>query len=149
MPSPISNRHYNSAEELEAAFYDAISRADLDGMMALWADEEEIVCIHPGAPRLIGHSAIRSSWEAIFEHGGIDMHATRLHVTHNMLTAIHSVIEEIRPTAARASRSQDDAHIIASNVYMKTPHGWRMVVHHAAVAAGKPPLDAFKASVLH
>lgn len=150
MPSKTpASSHHSSAEELESAFYEAISKADLDGLMALWADEEEIVCIHPGASRLIGHNAIRSSWESIFERGGIEIHATRLHVTHNMLTAIHSVIEEVKRSQSSTGKMADDAHIIATNVYMKTPHGWRIVVHHAAVAAGKPPIDAFKASVLH
>ena len=37
-----------SAAEVEAAFYDALHRADLEALMALWADDEEIVCIHPG-----------------------------------------------------------------------------------------------------
>ena len=36
-----------SAAEVEAAFYDALHRADLEALMALWADDEEIVCIHP------------------------------------------------------------------------------------------------------
>jgi ketosteroid isomerase-like protein len=53
-----------SAAEVEAAFYDALHRADLEALMALWADEE-IVCIHPGGVRLIGHAAIRASWETI------------------------------------------------------------------------------------
>jgi ketosteroid isomerase-like protein len=150
MPSKTpASTHNSSAEELETAFYDAISRADLDGLMALWADEEEIVCIHPGARRLIGHNAIRSSWESIFERGSIEIHATRLHVTHNMLTAIHSVIEEVKRNQAAQGAPQEEAHIIATNVYMKTPQGWRIVVHHAAIAAGKPPIDIFKASVLH
>jgi ketosteroid isomerase-like protein len=59
-----------SAAEVEAAFYDALNRADVDALMALWADDEEIVCVHPGGPRLIGHAAIRASWEAILERGG-------------------------------------------------------------------------------
>ena len=50
-----------SAAEVEAAFYDALNRADLEALMALWADDEEIVCIHPGGARLIGHAAIRAS----------------------------------------------------------------------------------------
>jgi ketosteroid isomerase-like protein len=60
-----------SADEAEAAFYAALARADLDALMALWADDEEIVC-HPGAARLIGHAAIRASFEAIFERGSAD-----------------------------------------------------------------------------
>ena len=39
-----------SAAEVEVAFYEAINRADVQALMALWADDEEIVCIHPGGP---------------------------------------------------------------------------------------------------
>ncbi len=134
-----------SADELETAFYDAISRADLEGLMALWAEDEEIVCIHPGSARLVGHAAIRASWEAIFERGSVQIRPQQLHAMHNMLTAVHSVIEEVR----RKSDKVQEMHILATNVYVKTPHGWRIATHHASVAAGEPPLDLFKASVLH
>ena len=54
------NKQLNgSAAEVEAAFYEALNRADVEALMALWADDEEIVCIHPGGPRLHGHAAIQ------------------------------------------------------------------------------------------
>jgi uncharacterized protein (TIGR02246 family) len=134
-----------SADEVETAFYDALSRADLEALMQLWADDEEIVCIHPGAPRLIGHAAIRTSWEAIFERGNVHIQATQLHATHNMMSAVHSVVEQVH----KPHETAPDIHILATNVYVKTPRGWRITMHHASVAAGKPPLDLFKASVLH
>lgn len=134
-----------SADDLEAAFYDALSRADLEAFMALWAEDEEIVCIHPGGQRLIGHMAIRASWEAIFERGSVHIRPVQLHATHNMLTAVHSIIEEVH----RLGEQIQEAHILATNVYVKTPHGWRITIHHASVAPGKPPLDLFKASTLH
>ena len=134
-----------SAAEVETAFYDALNRADLEALMALWADDEEIVCIHPGAPRLVGHAAIRASWEAIFEQGSVHIHPMQLHTMRNMFTAVHSVIEEVQ----RKTNKSQDMHILATNVYIKTPHGWRIATHHASAAAGEPPLDLFKASVLH
>ena len=126
---------HGSAAETEAAFYDAINRADIDGLMALWAEEEDITCIHPGAPRLVGHAAIRASWSAIFERGGIRIRPLQLHATHNLMSAVHSIIEEIQ-------RRQDDEreiHILCTNVYVNTPHGWRIVTHHASVAPGPAP----------
>jgi uncharacterized protein (TIGR02246 family) len=138
-------RFNGSADELESAFYDAISRADLDGFMALWAEDEEIVCIHPGETRLVGHVAIRASWQAIFEGGSVHIRPRQLHATHNMLSAVHSVIEEIQRGADKAP----EMHILATNVYVKTPRGWRITTHHASVAAGEAPPDLSKADVLH
>jgi hypothetical protein len=39
--------------------------------MACWADEDEIVCVHPGGPRLVGAQAIRVAFEAMFAQGAI------------------------------------------------------------------------------
>jgi ketosteroid isomerase-like protein len=136
-----------TAEDAEHAFYDAIARADLESLMALWADDEEIVCVHPGAPRLHGHAAIRESWEMIFERGPVHILPRNLHITQNMMSAVHSVIEEIK---LAEETNFEEAHIIATNVYLKTPQGWRIVMHHASVAAGKvSDHHHADASVLH
>lgn len=142
---PKNNKLLESVEETEAAFYDAISRADIDALMALWADEEDIVCIHPGAPRLVGHASIRASWESIFEQGGVHIRPVQLHVTQNMMTSVHNIIEEVHRAASR----QQDIHILATNVYMKTPFGWRIVTHHASVVPGEAPADATVTALLH
>jgi ketosteroid isomerase-like protein len=134
-----------TAEDTESAFYDAISRADIDALMALWADEEDIICIHPGAPRLIGHAAIRASWEAIFERGGVHIRPKQLRITQNMMTAIHNIIEEIN----RADNEHQEIHIVATNVYLKTPEGWRITVHHASVAPGAIQGEQSGGSMLH
>jgi ketosteroid isomerase-like protein len=142
---PTLNRAPETPDETEAAFYEAVSRADIDAVMALWADEEDIVCIHPGAPRLVGHASIRAAWESIFEQGGVHIRPVQLHVTQNMLTSVHNIIEEVHRSASR----QQDIHILATNVYMKTPVGWRIVSHHASVVPGEAPADISVAALLH
>ena len=44
-----------------AAFYAAISTADVEAMALVWADGEDISCIHPGWPVIVG------SWRDILE----------------------------------------------------------------------------------
>jgi ketosteroid isomerase-like protein len=139
------NKLLETVEETEAAFYDAISRADVEAVMALWADDDEIVCIHPGSPRLVGHASIRASWESIFEQGGVHIRPVQLHVTQNMMMSVHNIIEEVHRTTTR----QQDIHILATNVYMKTPMGWRIVTHHASVVPGEAPADVSVATLLH
>ncbi len=39
--------------------------------MAVWSDDDEIVCVHPGGPRVVGPAAIRATFEAIFANGVI------------------------------------------------------------------------------
>lgn len=142
---PKSSKIMGSPNDLEAAFYDAIARGDIEALMALWSDDDDIVCIHPGSSRLIGHAEIRASWEAVFENGGVRMSATQLHASHNLMSAVHSVFEEVRHPGGE----QPDLHIIATNVYMKTPRGWRIALHHASVAQGPAPRQAPAGAILH
>ncbi|HEX8605987.1 MAG TPA: nuclear transport factor 2 family protein [Pseudoduganella sp.] len=135
-------QHNGSPTEVEAAFYDALNRADVDALMALWADDEEILCIHPNGARLIGHRAIRASWEQLLEHGGLHILPSQLHEMHNLMSAVHTVVEGT--TAATG----EPAHLVATNVYLKTPKGWRITAHHVSVAPGAVP-DEAASQVLH
>ncbi|EJM98242.1 nuclear transport factor 2 family protein [Herbaspirillum sp. YR522] len=144
---PHAKLIHGSPDDIEAAFYDALARADLDGLMELWAEDEEIVCIHPGAQRLVGHAEIRSVWEDILSNGGLRIRARQLHATQNMMTSVHSVIEEIDHGAQHAT---PDVHVVATNVYLKTTQGWRIVMHHASVAPGAAPVEsAASGTMLH
>ena len=67
---------FATTEEAELAFYDALERADINRLMQVWSDEEEIVCVHPGGLRVVGHHAVQESWQEIphgpgrFRHSG-------------------------------------------------------------------------------
>ena len=37
--------------------------------MAVWAEDEDIICVHPGGPRLRGQDQVRESWAQIFAGG--------------------------------------------------------------------------------
>lgn len=142
---PKKSRVLGTADAIETAFYAAIARADITALMALWSDDDEIVCIHPGATRLVGHAAIRASWEAIFERGGVQIHPVQVHATQNLMVSIHNIVEEVD----NQEREQQDMHILATNVYVKTPHGWRIVNHHASIAPGNLAIDRSAGSMLH
>jgi len=49
----------------------------------------------------------------------------------------------------RSSGSPPDIHILATNVYMNTPQGWRLVAHHASVVPGEAPADLPVTALLH
>ena len=139
------SRVLGTADAVEMAFYSAIARADIAALMALWNDDEEIVCIHPGAARLVGHAAIRASWEAIFASGGVQINPVQLHATQNLMVSIHNIIEEIPGN----HDEQQTMHILATNVFVKTAQGWRIVIHHASVAPGNMVTDPAVGAVLH
>src|SRR2546421_8658383 len=66
---PVSSKIFPAAQDAENAFYEALERCDLDGMMAVWAEDEDIVCIHPTGARLTGQDEVRSGWARIFAGG--------------------------------------------------------------------------------
>lgn len=140
-----ARKQFGSVDDIEHAFYDTIGRADLDALMELWADDEEIVCIHPDGTRLIGFAAIRASWADIFATGGVHIHPVQLHASQNMMSAVHNLIEEV----SSPEGVQRDVHIVATNVYVKTPAGWRIVVHHASAAPGKHDVQKVSTTILH
>ena len=117
-----------SVDDIEAQFYEALQRGDLEKLMALWSDDDEIVCVHPGGPRVIGAGAIRATFEAIFSHGAIAVHVEKVKRVESAGCAVHNVLERIDIVSTKGAQT---AWVIATNVYMKTTQGWRMVLHHA------------------
>lgn len=117
-------------DEIEAAFYEAMQLGDIDKLMACWADEDDIACIHPGGTRLIGVGAIRAAFEAMFAHGGA-IHVKPEHIrrVESLASAVHHVLETVE---ILTPEGPSKAHVVATNVYHKTPQGWRLVVHHAS-----------------
>ncbi|MEO7392109.1 MAG: nuclear transport factor 2 family protein [Ramlibacter sp.] len=117
------------ADEVEAAFYDALQHGDIDKLMACWADEDEIVCIHPGGPRLVGAMAIRATFEAMFSNGSIRAWPEQARKLQAVASAVHNVLERIEVLTPEGPAQ---AWVIATNVYHRTAQGWRMVLHHAS-----------------
>mgnify|MGYP000350710297 FL=1 len=123
-----------SADDVEMAFYEAMQNGDIERLMACWANEEDIICVHPGGPRLIGAVAIRNSFEIMFSHGPIRSFPERLHKLETITSAVHNLIERVEIYTADGAQI---AFVTSTNVYMRTAQGWRMVAHHAS--PGTPP----------
>lgn len=136
-----------SPEDTEAAFYEALQSGDIDKLMSCWADEDDIVCVHPGGSRLLGSGAIRATFEAMFANGSIHAHVESVRKVESLGSSIHSVLERIDVLTAEGPRQ---AYAIATNVYLKTAQGWRMVAHHASPGTQREAQEAVGGSpVLH
>ena len=127
---------FPTAQDAENAFYEALERCDLDGMMAVWAEDEEVVCVHPGGQRLTGQEQVRESWARIFSAGP----RARVTITQQvaisaMMLAVHSVHENFTIEGQRRGDALP-VPVVATNVYLRTAAGWRMIVHHASPAPG-------------
>jgi ketosteroid isomerase-like protein len=118
-----------SPDDVEAQFYEALQQADLDKLMAVWSDDDEIACVHPGGPRISGFAAIRASFAAIFANGAIPLQPQGVRRLQTLGCAVHHLVEQVSVVDAQGGRS---AWVLATNVYVKTAMGWRMVAHHAS-----------------
>jgi ketosteroid isomerase-like protein len=117
------------ADDVEAAFYKALQNADIEKLMACWADEDEIVCIHPGGPRVVGPGAIRATFEAMFANGSIRAWPQQVRKTVSVASCVHNLLEKVEVLTPQGPKT---AWVIATNVYHRTAQGWRLVAHHAS-----------------
>jgi len=121
-----------SADEVEANFYEALQNADIERLIACWADEDEVVCLHPGGTRLLGLGAIRAAFDQMFSNGSLRIRPESVRKIDSMSCAVHSVRERIEVLTPDGPVK---AYVLATNVYLKTAQGWRMVAHHASAGA--------------
>jgi len=129
---------FATPEDAENAFYEAIQTGQLDALMAVWADDEEVVCVHPNGQRMVGHAAIRESWRAILGSG------RRLHIGigrsvrwTSMLMSVHSVIEQITidndpPNEPAHGGEGGTLTLAGTNVLLRGANGWRLLSHHSS-----------------
>ena len=106
-----------------------MQNGDIARLMACWSDDEDIVCVHPGGPRVLGALAIRATFESMFSNGTIQAHPQRLRKVESLTSAVHSVIETIQILTPDGPRV---AFVTATNVYHHSAQGCRLVVHHAS-----------------
>ena len=119
---------YTSPQDASLAFYHAFETQDIDAMMATWADDEDIICVHPGGARVVGYDAVRAGWEHLFSgNTKLSFRLDQIVMLETVGLAMQSAIEHVS-TADGTARGA----AAATNVFMRTPSGWRMVCHHAS-----------------
>jgi ketosteroid isomerase-like protein len=136
-----------SPDDIEHQFYEALQQADIDKLMGTWSDDDDITCVHPGGPRVIGAAAIRASFEAIFGNGAVNAQPEKVRRVTSHSSAVHSVLERVEVMSKEGPQS---AWVIATNVYLKTAQGWRLVAHHASPATPREMQEIVETvAVLH
>ncbi len=139
-------KNHATPQDAEQAFYRAFEHADLAEMMSVWAEEEDIVCVHPGGGRHNGVIAVRESWRQIFSQGPrLRFTLAGSRVFSGRMLSVHSVYERI----AVAGDPRPVSPVLSTNIYLLTERGWRMLVHHASPLAPEAAPRESPPSVLH
>ena len=112
------------------AFYRAFAARDFDIVRALWSDQTDIACIHPGWAPLHGRRAVLQSWAVILrnlESTEVSCRAARVHFLAESVACVtcYEVLGE--------------AGLTATNVFVREADAWRLVHHHASPCNSPPP----------
>ena len=132
-----------AVERVNAAFYEAFENADLDTMRDLWLDHEESLCVHPGALPVRGTAAISRSWALIMANTPyIQFFLTDVEVSVRGEVASVTCTENVLTADDRAGPDGfGGARAVATNVFVRTPEGWRLWIHHASPVLSGPDHD--------
>lgn len=118
---------FNTPEEAEIAFYEAIEQADIQALGRVWSLDDNIVCIHPGANRIEGRAQVLESFSDMFaESPSIGFSISDALQTESDGLAIHLVREEIEFDGQLVSI------MVSTNIYHMEDGGWRMLLHHSS-----------------
>jgi ketosteroid isomerase-like protein len=125
----VGDRHAE-IEAVNARFYRAFEALDLARMDAVWAHGEGATCVHPGWSLLTGWPAVRDSWRAIFastEEMRFTLSDVRVVAAGEIavVTCTENILSDV---AGRITVTS----VLATNVFERTPDGWRMILHHAS-----------------
>ncbi len=117
-----------------ATFYRAFTGGDYAAMSELWAQRAPVTCLHPGAPVVVGRSAVLDTWRQLL--GG----SSRIELRCDQ-PLVHLLGEAAIVTCYEGT-GDDPAHLAATNVFVREDGAWRMVHHHAGPLsrpARRPP----------
>jgi len=148
----MSERIFPTAKDAENAFYDALERADVEAMMAVWSEDDDIVCVHPSGQRVAGQAQVREAWRRMFAPGPhMRVRVAQQVVVAGVMLEIRSVEEHItlagepraRPSPRRANSTPCWKMAWVPTTTVASPAA------AAAGAAGEPPAPAAPTQTLH
>ncbi len=111
-----------------SAFYRAFAEGDFGAMNALWAEQEEVVCIHPGWPPVTGREDVMASWRGI--------------LANPPEPAVCSTDEQVYLMGDAAMvvcfETIGEIFLTATNMFLREQGAWRLVHHHAGITEHRP-----------
>ena len=139
MPTARTPPIYTSPQDVAQAFYQAFETRDIDAMMATWAEDEDIVCVHPGGTRHVGYEPVRHGLEQLFAGDTkLASASTRSCVLETVGLAMQSAIEQSRRRGRRRAARRSPRNVLCAR-----RQGWRhrlpSRVAGAAPIAATPP----------
>lgn len=126
-----SEQDTQAIEAVNTRFYEALSALDIEAMDLVWSHEDGARCIHPGWEVIEGWEVIRESWSVIFRNSRrLQVAPSEVQVRVEGEMAWVCCLETIK--SGPGSDDTDETLARATNLFVRTPDGWRMILHHAS-----------------
>jgi ketosteroid isomerase-like protein len=107
-----------------AAYYRAFAAADIAGMGRVWA-EDDVTCVHPGWPVLIGHKPVLESYREILSN------PNQPRIEHRNEVAIVAADDG----RVHCVEFVGGVALAATNWFRRVGGEWRMIHHQASPIA--------------
>ena len=123
------NIKFTDSLQVEESFYQAFRSRSVGLMKDVWDKTDEIICIHPGSPRIYSFDLIIASWEQIFSAQS----GTMIDIS----DPVYKLQDDVSIHYVKETLSVNDksvASVYATNIYQQTSDGWKMIAHHASPA---------------
>jgi uncharacterized protein (TIGR02246 family) len=125
-----------AVEAANAELYAAFEAGDIDRMAALWADSDDVSCIHPGGPILRGRGNVLRSWSMIMANTDyIQFFLTDVEIGIVGDLAVVTCAENILTANPEDPDTTSFAHpgrVVATNVFRRSGNAWRLMLHHGS-----------------
>ena len=126
----MMEEHIEAVREANRRFYDAFGALDIQAMEAAWEPSERALCVHPGWEALVGWDQIRASWLGIFDnttlmHFNLQYLNVAVEGDCGWVTCVENISSVLQGRASNFG-------ILATNIFVRAPGGWRMIAHHAS-----------------
>ncbi|WP_030199691.1 nuclear transport factor 2 family protein [Streptomyces sp. NRRL S-87] len=126
----------DAVETANTAFYEAMEQGDFEGMSGMWLDDE-VSCVHPGWPVLSGRGEVLRSYALIMantEYIQFFLTDTRTAVIGDtaVVTCTENILSGGPAEDGGALGPLVGQLVVATNVFRRTPGGWRLWSHHGS-----------------
>jgi len=129
-----------SLEAANLALYTAVETGDFESMSTLWVDGpagESSVCVHPGWPAVVGRGQVLRAWALIMANTTyIQFFLTdvRSWVMDDIgvVSCQENILTGLDAGPANGGADLTGGQVVATNVFRRTPGGWRAWLHHAS-----------------
>lgn len=129
----MSDPHYTDRKQVaraNRAFYAALEDLDAGAMERIWADHDDVQCVHPGGELLVGRRKVLGSFGVIFD----STDSMRFELS-DVLLQVRGPIAWVTLVERIETRFDDEVHeasATATNLFEQIEGEWRIVVHHAS-----------------